>query len=97
PSDLEQIDAETWRVRGSAPLDEVAETLRISLPTEEYETFGGWVLGQYGFIPEDGTAFELDAGSLHIQVTEMKEHRIEAAILSLAVREKETEVAGKAT
>ncbi|MEG0780675.1 MAG: transporter associated domain-containing protein, partial [Oscillospiraceae bacterium] len=43
------------RARGSAPLDEVAETLRISLPTEECETFGGWVLGQYGFIPEDGT------------------------------------------
>ncbi|MEG1109030.1 MAG: hemolysin family protein, partial [Oscillospiraceae bacterium] len=56
PSDLEQIDEQTWRVRGSAELDEVAEKLQISLPTEDYETFGGWVLGQYGFIPEDGAS-----------------------------------------
>ncbi|MEG1579193.1 MAG: transporter associated domain-containing protein, partial [Oscillospiraceae bacterium] len=67
------------------------------LPTDDYDTFGGWVLGQYGFIPEDGTAFELDAVSLHIKVTKMKEHRIEEAILSIAVREKEIEVVEKAT
>ncbi|MEG0441855.1 MAG: hemolysin family protein [Oscillospiraceae bacterium] len=84
PSDLEQIDEQTWRVRGSVSLDEVAQALHIPLPTDDYDTFGGWVLGQYGFIPEDGTSFELNAGSLHIMVTKMKEHRIEEAILSIA-------------
>ncbi|MEG1869181.1 MAG: hemolysin family protein, partial [Clostridiales bacterium] len=63
-SDLEQIDGQTWRIWGGVALDAVAEALHIPLPTDDYDTFGGWVLGQYGFIPEDGTAFELDAGSL---------------------------------
>ncbi|MEG2989224.1 MAG: transporter associated domain-containing protein, partial [Oscillospiraceae bacterium] len=89
------IDGQTWRIWGGVALDAVAETLHIPLPTDDYDTFGGWVLGQYGFIPEDGTAFELDAGSLHIVVTKMKEHRIEEAILSIAVPEEETQMAGK--
>ncbi|MEG0824551.1 MAG: hemolysin family protein [Oscillospiraceae bacterium] len=94
-SDLEQIDGQTWRIWGGVALDAVAETLHIPLPTDDYDTFGGWVLGQYGFIPEDGTAFELDAGSLHIVVTKMKEHRIEEAILSIAAQAQELEVTGK--
>ncbi|MEG2929525.1 MAG: hemolysin family protein [Oscillospiraceae bacterium] len=94
-SNLEQIDEQTWRIWGGVALDAVAQTLHIPLPTEDYETFGGWVLGQYGFIPEDGTAFELDMGTFHINVTKMKEHRIEQAILSFAVREKEIGAAGK--
>ncbi|MEF9976595.1 MAG: hypothetical protein RR754_07510, partial [Oscillospiraceae bacterium] len=42
-----------------------------------------WVLSHYGFIPKDGTSFELDTGSFHIKVTQMKEHRVEEAILSI--------------
>ncbi|MEG2436469.1 MAG: transporter associated domain-containing protein, partial [Ruthenibacterium sp.] len=83
PADLEQIDAQTWRIRGSAALDEVAQTLHISLPIDDYDTFGGWVLSHYGFIPQDGTSFELDTGSFHIKVTQMKEHRVEEAILCI--------------
>ncbi|MEG2000042.1 MAG: hemolysin family protein [Evtepia sp.] len=81
PLYLEQLDAETWKVRGSIALDEVAEKLRIPLPTEQYETFGGWVFSCYGSIPEDGTEFEVDACSLHIKVTAIKEHRIQEATI----------------
>ncbi|MEG2428730.1 MAG: hemolysin family protein [Clostridium sp.] len=95
PLDLEQLDDKTWRARGGVALDEVAKKLHIPLPIDDYDTFGGWVLGQYGFIPEDGTVFELDTSTLHIKVTKMKEHRIEEAILSIEAREKETEMVEK--
>ncbi|MEG1426775.1 MAG: hemolysin family protein, partial [Oscillospiraceae bacterium] len=83
PLNWEPLGESSWRVRGSTPLGEVAEKLRLALPTKDYDTFGGWVLGQYGFIPEDGSVFEIETGSLHIQVTTIKEHRMEEAILSL--------------
>ncbi|MEG2583105.1 MAG: hemolysin family protein [Oscillospiraceae bacterium] len=80
-SSLEQIDDKTWRIQGSITLDKLEEALHIHIFTEDYDTFSGWVLGQYGCIPEDGTTFELDTDSLHIKVTKIKEHKIEEATL----------------
>lgn len=79
--EIEPIDSQTWKVKGTASLEDVAEALEISLPFEEYDTFGGYVFGTYGFVPDDGTAFELATESLQIKVTEIKEHRIEGAIV----------------
>lgn len=77
PGEIEQVDDTTWRILGSAPLDEVAERLKVQLPLEEYDTFGGFVFGCYGSVPDDGTQFEIDAFGLHIAVKEIAEHRIE--------------------
>ncbi|MEG1868038.1 MAG: hemolysin family protein [Clostridiales bacterium] len=81
PIEFEQVNSETWKIRGSIAIEEVAEKLNIALPVDDYETFGGFIFSCYGSIPEDGTEFELDAFSLHIKVTEIKDHRIEEAII----------------
>jgi len=81
--EFEQIDSNTWKIRGYMGLDEVAEKLGVNLPVDDYDTFGGFVFGTYGFIPDDGSIFELDAYSLHIKVTEIKDHRVEKAIVCL--------------
>ena len=65
-------------------MDEVAEKLGVALPVDDYDTFGGFVFGTYGSIPDDGSQIELDAYSLHIKVTEIKDHRMEKAIVCLA-------------
>ncbi len=80
----EQLDSKTWKLRGSIPLDEAAEKLGVALPIDDYDTFGGFVFGTYGSIPDDGSQIELDAYSLHIKVTEIKDHRMEKAIVCLA-------------
>ena len=36
--DIEKIDSKTWKIQGGAELDEVADTLKIQLPIEEYDT-----------------------------------------------------------
>ena len=81
PEEIEMIDSGTWKIRGTASLDDVAEKLQIDLPVDEYETFGGLVFGSYGSVPDDGAEFELDAWQLHIKVTLIKAHRIEKAIV----------------
>lgn len=79
--DIVPLDSGTWRIRGSAVLDDVAEALETELPLEQYDTFGGFVFGSYGSFPEDGSRFEIDSCGLHIKVIEIKAHRVEKAIV----------------
>lgn len=89
PQIIERIDSETWKIHGSAPIEEVEKKLEIKLPDDEYDTFGGMVFGFYGSIPDDGSRFEIDIEGMHIKVVEIKEHRIERAIVCLVKENKE--------
>lgn len=90
-ADIELLDSGTWKIRGTASLDEVAEKLEIDLPLDEYETFGGYVFGSYGTIPDDGQTFELETEALHIKVVDIKAHRIEKALVCLIKNNSEGE------
>lgn len=70
------VGENTWKISGSASLDDVAEELEIKLPVEEYDTFGGYIFGELGKIPDDGTKFMLEAGGMKIQVEKVENHRI---------------------
>lgn len=81
--DLDEDDKEIisvgeniWKISGGASLDDVAEELEIKLPVEEYDTFGGYIFGELGKIPDDGTKFVLEAGGMKIQVEKVESHRI---------------------
>ena len=78
--EIEKLDSKTWKIQGGADLEEVAEALKVDLPVDEYDTFGGYIFGNYGTIPDDGSVFEIDLSPLHIKVTEIKDHRIKKAI-----------------
>ena len=78
--EIEKLDSKTWKIQGGADLEEVAEALNVELPVDEYDTFGGYIFGNYGTIPDDGSVFERDLPPLHIKVTEIKDHRIKKAI-----------------
>lgn len=90
-----QRDPDTWEVSGLLPLKEAQEQLGVELPTEEYDTFGGFVFSIYGSIPDDGETFEIDTHSLHISVTQIAEHRIEKATVRVIREETEEEVEEK--
>lgn len=81
PPTIEKIDEETWKIKGSAYLEDVSKQLGINLPDEDFDTFGGLVFGVLGIIPEDGTTMELDEYGLKIKVTEIKGRRLETAIV----------------
>jgi len=78
---IEKIDEDTWKIKGSAYLDDVSKQLGVSLPDDDFETFGGLVFGVLGIIPEDGSTMELDEYGLKIKVTEIKGRRLETAIV----------------
>ena len=89
-SSIERIDSKTWRIQGTAPLDEVSKELGVLLPEEDYETFAGLVFGLLGNVPSDGSTPELEEYGLMIKVTEIKERRLESALVCLAEGEPPT-------
>lgn len=81
--EIEALDDHTWRVRGTARLDDVAHLLAVDLPLEEYETFGGYVFGLHGTIPQDGQTLTLRTDALRIQVEEVRDHKLLSAAVTV--------------
>lgn len=91
PEEIEQISEDTWRIQGCTPLDDVEEELHVSLPVDDYDTFGGYIFGNLGSIPDDGSQFELETEDLHIKVIEVREHRVESTVVRRIEKQEETE------
>ncbi|MBC8535658.1 hemolysin family protein [Feifania hominis] len=79
--EIEQIDSQTYKILGSTPLEDVCDKLDVELPLDEYETFGGYVFGVLGTVPDDGAQFELEADGLAIKVIEVRDHLVERAVV----------------
>lgn len=77
-----QLEPNVWAIPGITALNEVADELDIPLPADKYDTFGGYVIAVLGEIPKDGTRTYIDTDSLHIDILEIKHHRIELCRVS---------------
>lgn len=82
PDDIETLEENCWRIQGSADLEDVAEVLELGLPVEEYDTFGGYVFGVLGRIPDEEAAFFMETEDLDIKVENVQAHRMKSAIVS---------------
>lgn len=89
--DIECVDENTWKIKGSAEIDEVEKALKITIPEGEYNTFAGLVLDAIETLPEDGETVETEIGPMQIKVTSVTEHRIDEALVCLKhdIEEKE--------
>lgn len=77
------LESNLWKIEGSTKLEDIAETLDVSLPEdEEFDTLNGLVMDTLGIIPEDGNRPQMDLFGLHIQVLEVKDRRVEWALVS---------------
>ena len=74
---LMKLSDDTWTVPGLMPLTDVCEALDITLPSDEYDTFGGYVISILGSIPDDNSKTEFDSDGLHIELQKVCNHRIE--------------------
>ena len=85
--EIERQDSNTWKIKGSAAIDDVEKALSVKLPEEEYDTFGGLVFASYGAVPEDGSTFEIDVENLHVKALEVKDHRLIRSIVCVMEKE----------
>ncbi len=78
-----QLNETDWQISGSVSVSEVEEALGIEIADCDTDTFGGFVLGLYGSIPEDGSTFALSTEQMDIQISDIQDHRIERAFITL--------------
>ena len=79
---VEAEEGGAWRIRGDASLEEVARTLGISLPCDEFDTFNGLVFSALPTIPRDGSTAEVETAGLRIRITEIRNHQVESALVT---------------
>ena len=82
PPLIEKIDDKTWLVRGTAPLKLAEEILGETMPTDDYDTFAGFVFDLLGRIPADGETPECQYASLTIHVDTISGHRLQKTIVT---------------
>jgi len=54
-------------IDGGAPLDEVNEQFGLSLPLEDYDTLGGFILGELGHVPQPGDVLQVLGAELVVE------------------------------
>ena len=88
--EIVMLREDSWQISGSALISDVEEELDLSLKNVESDTINGFVLGIYGSIPEDGTSFDVETDTLSIHVEDIKDHKIEKAVITLKSLDEET-------
>ena len=84
---VELLGENSWRILGSASIDEVEEALGVKLEDTDSDTFSGYALALYGSVPDDGSTFDLTTEKLNISIEEIKEHRIDRATVSIKIND----------
>lgn len=74
--DIDKIDDNTFLITGTAGLDAVAAYFDVELPTGEYDTLSGFIIGQLGRIPLSEERPAVEFAGLLFKVEEVEEKRI---------------------
>ncbi len=74
--EIDRVDVHTYVIKGEVDLDAVRDTLDIELPTDEYDTLGGFIVGELGTIPESGERAAIERSGYVFEVQEMNKMRI---------------------
>ncbi len=92
--EIERVDVDgvpTWHIKGTALLSDVEKELDVDFSENEADTFGGFVFGEIGAVPEDGATFQVTAAGLIIDVLEVTDHQIVKASVRLEEKNNDAE------
>jgi CBS domain containing-hemolysin-like protein len=62
-------------IDGGAPIDDVNERFLLALPVEDYDTLGGFILGELGHVPKPGDAVEVEGARFVVRTVDERRVR----------------------
>lgn len=90
--DITMVEEGIYRIDGSTDLQDVEEQLEITFAeTEDYDTLGGYLIGQLGHIPEEDEPIEMKLCGWLFQVEVFEEKRILKVLATKLPEEEETQ------
>lgn len=94
--EISKINETTFTIDGVTDLEEVEEQLGIQFPEDDYDTLGGFIISQLGFLPQDGDMNTVEFENIRFTVLNVEERRIgKVEVEILPKPETETEVPEK--
>lgn len=75
-AEYEKLDENTFLFEGCISLGEVNKILNLNLPTEDFDTLSGFLIGELGRIPEEGEQPVIELPKVVFKVEEVEERRI---------------------
>ncbi|NIN72630.1 MAG: DUF21 domain-containing protein [Gemmatimonadetes bacterium] len=63
-------------IDGGAPIDEVNEKYELELPEEDYDTLGGFILGELGHVPKRGDVVRVPSAELVVERVDNRRVRL---------------------
>ena len=71
--EIQKISDSEYRINGLASIDDINDVLEAEIPSDEYETLSGFVIGNLGEIPEEDEHPSFTFERLHFTVEESNE------------------------
>ncbi len=81
-ANIKSIGENTWKIHGSALLEDVSEKLGVTLYCEDFDTFNGLIFHTLGKVPADGDKFTVEIKNLTVKVVKVQNHMVEVAIVT---------------
>lgn len=75
--EIRKVDDNTYLVDGLVNINDINDKLNLNLPSEHYDTVGGFVMDLIGTIPVEEEEYVVEYGSLVFKVEKIDEKRIE--------------------
>lgn len=74
--EISKIDDNTYSIDGVSDIDEVSEYTGIKFPDGDYDTLGGFLISQLGYLPAEGSTFALEYKNVRFLIEGVEEKRI---------------------
>ncbi|EYE88875.1 hypothetical protein Q428_05745 [Fervidicella metallireducens AeB] len=74
---IKKIDSNTYIVSGLVSIDDINEALKINLPSDDFDTIGGFVVTLLGSIPKENEDHTIEYENLIFKIEKLDEKRIE--------------------
>lgn len=68
---IEKTGENEWCASGIVPLTEVAQALKIDLPTDKFDTVGGYLMSFSGSFPKDNTMTFVETDVLKAEIIQV--------------------------
>ena len=85
---FKQIGNSSWLIQAKMEIQQINEQLHLEIPEGDYETLSGFLLQQFGRIPETGYELYFDTphGSLKFTIRKATERHIESVLVEQSLK-----------
>ncbi|MEG2080251.1 MAG: hemolysin family protein, partial [Oscillospiraceae bacterium] len=74
--EISKINETTFTIDGITDIEEVEEQLEIEFPEGDYDTLGGFIISQLGYLPVNGEKNEVEYENIRLTVQNVEDRRI---------------------